>query len=63
MRVPTDQGKKKDGLEDTVSSWGGAGGGGTGSLCPAVALTVEQGHQAVCLLGFTVTIKLIGWER
>ena len=27
MRVPTDQGRKKDGLEDTVSSWGGGWGG------------------------------------
>ena len=33
MRVPTDQGRKKDGLEDTVSSWGGGVGREPVSCC------------------------------
>lgn len=70
MPIPVDQERKKDGSGRPASSWGWGGGTGacvlfrwTAALCLAVGVTVEQGHRAPCLLEFTVTIKLMGWER
>lgn len=71
MPIPVDQERKKDRRADTASSWGVGWGyrepvscsSWTAALCLAVGVTVEQGHRALCLLEFTVTIKLMGWER
>lgn len=71
MPVLTNRERKKDRRADAASSWRVGWGyrepvscsSRTAALCLAVGVTVEQGHQAVCLLEFTVTIKLTGWEK